>query len=173
MNQKIANQPETELTFKKGSEWQEMRLAAWKDDHEWEQGFVEQCLEAHEGDEVSRAFAVAVSLVRYFGLINNASLGVKGLFTAEEVVRLLDAFPRPTIDICGSVKLVEMYFDGLGVEALEVDSVEARLGEKLAKLTELEQVAVVEVLECAWSDRVVGPVAYAMSRLAVPQPDVV
>lgn len=84
---------------------------------------------------------------------------MKALVTTEEVVRLVDAFPHPTINIQGSMALAVRYFDCQGVETLETDSVEARLYEKRAKLTDLEQVAVVDVLECGWSDREVGPVA--------------
>lgn len=171
MNQ-VENSTQAQHANQKGAELQQMVLRAWKDEHAREQSLVECCMQAHEGEQVSREFVTEVSLSRYFGLVNKASLGLRGLFTGEEVEQLVNAFPHPTINIHGSVVLAEMYFDGLGVEALETGSVEARLYEKLAKLTDLEQVAVVDVLECAWSDRVVGPVAYAMSRLTVAQSEV-
>lgn len=171
MNQ-VENNVQAQHANQKGAEVREWVLQMWTDDNACEQNLVERRLKAHESELVSREFATSLSLSRYFRLINRATQTLEGLFTAEDVKRLLHTFPREIIDSSGAVPLAERYFDGLGVEALASESEEVRLYEKLAKLTDLEQVAVVDVLECAWSDRVVGPVAYAMSRLTVAQSEV-
>ncbi|NMG69154.1 hypothetical protein [Parazoarcus communis] len=159
---------------------QEWFFQVWEDGNKCETNLVESCLKAHEGSMVSREFAAAVSLARYFELINNASIGLKGRFTAEEVESLLDAFDCPTFDVQARGVMAKRYLDAVGlgflddeeVEALEARSGAARVYTKLTQLTEVEELALSDVLECASAGRDEGR-NYAMSRLTVTEAEVV
>lgn len=173
MNQ-VENNVQAQYSNEQRAAMQEWLFQVWEDAHKSERNLVERFMKAHEGSMVSREFAAAVSLARYFELINNATLGLKGRFTAEEVESLLEAFNCPTFDVQGTGVMADRYLDvvGLGfLDAVEVEALEARSGavglyKKLTQLTEVEELALSDVLECAWAGREKG-LSYAMSRLTV------
>lgn len=169
MNQVATSNTESNQASSGMTALQKEEFEYWKDAYQRERDIVEHSLQAHECELVSREFAAVLCLAKYFELINKARLSLQGFFTEDEVFRLVNSLNYPRLE---SWKVLAMYYSDMVEEILPEDSDEYRLCVKLAGLSDIQQAAVVDVMECAWSDGVVGPFAYAMKHLGVAHSEV-
>lgn len=106
---------------------------------------------------------------RYFWLLKVARQEMTGLFSRAEIIIMLNANPRPLWNDGFETDVATGVADdqGLDEDSITGTPYEA-LCRKLCQLSYTQRVALLDVLECAWRDRTVGPEKYALNELNSP-----
>jgi len=118
-----------------------------------------------------------IALARYILALNAARADVAGMFSEHEVRRLLHPFDGPLLVTKLDAGLADYYYEHFRYDnddqhgPLARDSMEFKLCEKLNALTRLQQLAVIDIIECAVDNP--SPLEYAFKHLSAPKEEVV
>lgn len=149
----------TERSLAKG----EIFLQWWKEDNPYAERLIRERTQERVTATMSPELVKRVALARYFRVIDAARLEVQGMFSEEEVNSMLNAHPHETLTDEFSERAANIFYSAFGEDQLPVDSPEYRLCEKLAGLSTLQELALIDILECAWRSR--RGMTYAMEHL--------
>lgn len=119
--------------------------------------------------QVSKKLVRAIAQARYYRILDVAREAVKGVFTPEEVSLLLDGCASPILTGEFSERVADIYYSEFGEELVAVGSREYRLCVKLTGLTVLQELGLIDVIECAW--RGTHRFEYAMAHLGSEMED--
>jgi hypothetical protein len=149
----------TELGMDKG----EFFLQVWEEENPSAEQLIRERTQERVTESRSPELVTRVALARYFRVIDAARLEVQGMFSEEEVMSMLHAHPHETLTDEFSERAADIFYSAFGEDLLPVDSPEYRLCEKLAGLSTLQELALIDILECAWRSR--RGMTYAMEHL--------
>ncbi|HRQ46981.1 MAG TPA: hypothetical protein PK725_08520 [Rhodocyclaceae bacterium] len=156
----VATQDEAE------SPLQSVRTMIWEADNPEALELIERSISERVTSDVSAKLAQSISLARYFRVVEIARKEVEGLFTEGEVcllltapdsTQLMDEFSDRTEPIYRWMFAYDDFWDG------KFSTNQEAVLKKLAGLTRLQELGVVDIIECAW--RSPAALDYAMSRL--------
>ena len=148
----------TELDLDK----EEFSVQVWKEENPLAERLIHERTQERVTASMSPELVTRVSLARYFRVLDAARLEIQGMFSEEEVMAMLRAHPHETLTAELEERPTNIFFSAFGEDLLPVDSLEHRLCEKLAGLSTLQELALIDVLECAWRK---GLVADALAHL--------
>jgi hypothetical protein len=143
----------------------EFQFQAWKDENPYTLRFLENEIARRTSDSAPPDMITQVGLSRYFKLLDRERRTMAMHFTEEELHVLLNANPYPwwtNTEHSLATAVSEHY--GLA-EIANDDSAAYRLSLKLHKLSALQEIALIDLLECAWRDDEVGPVAHVAKEI--------
>lgn len=127
----------------------------FKDENPFTMEMIERSINERMSEQFSRKLVVDVSLARYFRIVEAAREEVSGMFTEEEVELMLKANPHESVTPELNERLANIFYSAFGEEPLPEESPHYRLCAKLSKLSKMQELAVIDVLECAWRTRLV------------------
>lgn len=143
----------------------EFEFQTWKDENPYIVRFLDKEISRRTSDSASPEMVTHVGLARYFKLLEEERLNMTSYFTRQELHILLNVNPYPwwtNTEHSLAATVYEHY--GLDEQANE-DSVAYRLSLKLSKLSALQEIALIDLLECAWRDDQIGPLAHAANEV--------
>lgn len=146
------------------SEDQRANYRFWLDSNPGILDWVEGRTRERVAKDVSESHVTALSLARYYRVVDVARQEVKGMFTDGEVLMLLNGSPTSIMAGELSERVANVYYSELGEESLSRDSTQYKLCKKLAGLTRLQELALIDIIECAWRNPANGP-EYAKAHL--------
>lgn len=139
----------------------EFEFQTWKEWNPYIVRFLDEEISRRTCDLASPEMITHVGLARYFKLLEKERQNMSGYFTRQDLLVLLDVNPYPwwtNTEHSLATSVYEHY--GLDEQPNE-DSIAYRLCVKLSKLTALQEIAFIDLLECAWRDHKIGPLAHA------------
>ncbi|WP_133091847.1 hypothetical protein [Thauera propionica] len=146
------------------SEGQRASYRHWLDSNPGVLDRIEERTRERVADDVSEGHINAISLARYYRIVDVARQEVKGVFTDAEVLMLLDGSPTSVMSGELNERVASLYYSEFGEEALSRDSMQYKLCKKLAGLTRLQELGLIDIIECAWRNPANG-LEYAMAHL--------
>lgn len=136
----------------------------WLDSNPGVLDWAEERTRERVAKDVSEAHVNALSLARYYRVVDVARQEVNGMFTDAEVLVLLNGSPTSIMTGELSERVANLYYSEFGEESLSRDSMQYKLCEKLAGLTRLQELGLIDIIECAWRNPANG-LEYAMAHL--------
>ncbi|HRQ46984.1 MAG TPA: hypothetical protein PK725_08540 [Rhodocyclaceae bacterium] len=133
----------------------------WRNNNESALKLIDERTQERVARDVSAEFAQTISLARYFRIVDIATESVEGMFTEEEVIRLLDGCASTILTDELREHVANTYYAELNEPDLQTEA--GRLCKKLAGLTLIQSLGLIETIECAWRSGSV--VEYGLSRL--------
>jgi len=112
-------------------------------------------------DALSARFVLEEAGWRYFALLAFELEGLRGLFTEQELNVILNTTSSPVWQWRPGMTLACVVADDQGIEDLNADTPTASLVRKLAALTPVQDVALVDVCEQVWRRSGDGPCSIA------------
>ena len=144
---------------------QSMNLECWEEHNVVWNKRVDKRLEERVTEYIHQVQVAKTTLARYFYLIDCAFLELRGVFSREEVLMMLDAAPHEEVDGVEADVFGIIYY-AYGEDLIEEGSPPDLLCCKLAELSKLQQYALIEILECAWRDKTGRAMVDAISALS-------
>ncbi len=143
----------------------EFHFYCWKRENQHAVRMLTNEMFRRQNEDVWPEMITQVSLARYFNLIEGERRSMAMYFTEEELYVLLSVNPqRWWTGLESSLATAVFEHHGLDENA-DKDSVPYRLCVKLSKLSALQATSLIELLECAWRDDVIGPVAHVVKEI--------
>lgn len=144
---------------------QSFNLNSWQEEYSAAQILIDMRMEERVTQSVHHVQVVKTALARYFRLLDRARLDLSGVLSSDEIMMMLHAAPREILLGEYEHSPADFFFSAFGEDLVEEGSPQHQLCTKLAGLSALQQIALIDILECAWRDRTVGPFAYAVTLL--------
>ena len=144
----------------------EFEFEFWKSSNPEEIKYLKDQVDLRVGKSALPEMVTKVSLITYFSLINSAYNDLIGHFSDNELLILLDAQPQPWLGTESPTSLASRISDNYGADCVEdLSAPVLDLCHKLYALTPLQRVALLDLMERAWRDREIGPLAYIKREL--------
>lgn len=127
-------------------------LDSWKQENEYSLKRLDHYMAERVAEGASREMVSLVTQTRYVKLLEIGRASLQSMFTADELHLLLNAYPQPWWPElnegagCFFTSLISTEYQG----ADEPNPAAERLMRKLSNLDGLQQMALADVLECAW-----------------------
>lgn len=148
------------------TELQTWGFESWQDENPLALGLIKERIDERRDEQVADAQISGTALARYFRLLDIARMELRDAFSDEELGLMLNAHPHAVWAGEFETTPADILYSAHGEnECVEDGSEVYRLTDKLSRLTPLQQVALIDLLECAWRDRSVGPARYAANAL--------
>lgn len=149
----------------------ELCFETWKIENPHENEHVARCVEERTTKCANKEMVVHVALSRYFQLLLAGRQSLKGMFTAREMVAMLNVNPQEwwTESLWG--ESVWNVPDAIYSEHLDDQNhapEAAELFDKVQRLNFMQRLALVDVLECGW--RSCDPLDYVTHALELAPP---
>lgn len=148
------------------TELQAWSFEFWQNENPRALAVIKERIDERRDEQVADAQISGTALDRYFRLLDIARMELRNAFSDEELGLMLNTHPHPVwaeefetipINIISSYCIEE--------DVVDEDCEAYQLCIKLEGLTPLQRVALIDLLECAWRDRTVGPLRYAVGAL--------
>ncbi len=134
----------------------------WHDSSPGALALIKQCFAERHDDRVSNEQICGSALARYFRLLNIGRTELRDVLSDDELLLLHHARPQAVWSGEFETTPADILYSSYGENDLvDEDSAVYQLCIKLAALSPLQQIALIDLMECAWRDRTVGPVRYA------------
>lgn len=164
MNQILNVAPVATTHIDDMSESQRTNYLFWAGANPGIQDWVAERTRERVAKDVSEAHVNAISLARYYRVVDVARQEVKGMFTDEEALALMNGSPTSIMTGELSERVANVYYSEFGEESMSRDSMQYKLCEKLAGLTRLQELGLIDIIECAWRNPAYG-LEYAKAHL--------
>lgn len=142
-------------------------LDSWKQENEYSLKRLDHYMAERVAEGASREMVSLVTQTRYVKLLEIGRASLQGMFTADELHLLLNAYPQPWWPElnegvgCFFASLISTEYQGAGEPTPAVEE----LMRKLSNLDGLQQMALADVFECAWRSQK-HPVDSALEALS-------
>lgn len=142
-------------------------FACWQDENPRALALIKERIAERRDEQVADAQISGTALARYFRLLDIARAELRDAFSDEDFRLMFNTHPHPVWTGEFETTPADIIYSSYEVDGMVDENSEVhRLCVKLARLTPLQQVALIDLLECAWRDRTVGPLRYATSALS-------
>lgn len=142
-----------------------LALSDWEDYNETAKILIEERIAERLNEQAPKGVVTNTALARYFRLLDAARDELRNILSRDEVLLMLNANPLPVWAGECETTIAQVIYDEYGLESADRDGPAYRLFEKLANLTTMQQVALLDIVECAWRDRKFGPLEYVCNAL--------
>ncbi|NMF96175.1 hypothetical protein GPA27_02035 [Aromatoleum toluolicum] len=141
-------------------------FACWQDENPRALALIEERIAERRDEQVADAQISSTALARYFRLLDIARVELRDVFSDEDFGLMFNTHPHPVWTGEFETTPADILYSSYGGDGMVDEGSEVyTLCVKLAQLTPLQQVALIDLLECAWRDRTVGPLRYAGGAL--------